>query len=247
MISSRTMMTTSRKTSEPLMARRAPDGRRPAPDRPSGGPRAARARGPACARPASGSAWSWPSTWSTPCTTSSASSSSSVPACSGAWRAATAGHSTTSPSRIGRSPGSTGARSGPVRRQRRHRHDLAPRWRRSGRPARRSDPALPRNCSFRSAMSSSSTNSRLTARRRPRTPSAAQHALGQRRPPDGVDRHGRPARRRRTPPGRPRRRAAAGPAIEVGRCQRIGRRPPARARRRRRCRRRCGGGPRRRR
>src|SRR3954452_20632346 len=48
-----------------------------------------------------------------PWTISKASSSSSVPACSGAWRCATAGQMTMSPRSNGISDGSAGARSGP--------------------------------------------------------------------------------------------------------------------------------------
>ena len=105
--------------------------------------------------------------------------------------------------------------------------------------------------SLRSAISSSSTNSSDSSAS-PRTPSATQHALGQRGPAVDVDRRRRPARRRRRPSRPPlvlpgadivgwRRRVHG-----VRACSPDVRRRRRRARRRRRCRRRSGGARRRR-
>src|SRR5579875_421767 len=109
------------------------------------------------------STWSMPSRCSTPCTTSSASSSSNVSPWASALRAATAGHTTTSPSRTGM-PSSSAARPppGPVPPSSGER----PPWSGSssmGKASTSVGPCLPRNRSLSSAMVGSSTNNRDTS------------------------------------------------------------------------------------
>ena len=95
----------------------------------------------------------------------------SVPACSGAWRAATAGQITTSPSSSGRSLGSAGGRSGPVRDPASAATSTSTSVASIGKASTSVGPSSPRNCSLSSAMSSSSTNSSAQL-------GVAAHALG---------------------------------------------------------------------
>ena len=177
-----------------------PAGSRPAPGRSSGGPRAGRARAAASATVSSGSAWSWPSTWRTPCTTSRASSSSSVPAWSAAWRCGDRRAHDDVAEQQRQVAGSGGGRSGPLR------PDVGDditrrRRRRSGRRARRWARRAPRNCSFRTAMSSCFDEQQAQL-------DVAAHALGGEhglgeRPASGPGRRAPcAARRRRRPPAR---------------------------------------------
>ena len=160
--------------------------------------------------------------------------------------------------RRGRAARGRGRGSAPVATARRR-----PARRRSGRRARRSGPVLPMYRSLSSVISASVTKISDSS-------AQAAHAFGgstssgQRLPAGEVDWRPRPARRRRTPRGRPappylaagvpmsavcaavtpRRPSARGRPVAPAPSRRVGRRP---ARRRRRCRRRSGGGRRRRR